>query len=430
MPAAELSTRQVVVGPNMPDKKSGMGRIMSIKTPREYDIAALIARLPEDQKPDLIVVLFDAFQSSVPRNLQAVSCRKILYLADTHHGPAPLCTAFAYIAQEKFDRYAIAHDPHHLHWFVENNVAPFSVQLNISAREVIKPMFPSSRKNEIVFVGQVAKVHTWRAKLLARLEAEQLHLRHQRIPAQDAASYYDTHQLCLNSSNGDWTMRFFEVLAAGGCLLTDRLSEATGYAQHFRDGEDLIFYDDEDDLVEKARYYLAKPEVCLAIARSGHAKYKHHFSEDKRKQRFLEFAFANDERAAEIAGQDRGVDPRCAATGVDGVQFQSRILVYEQMQELQRADKIKHLQFSPLTPAIVPQDLSDLMRLKGQGEAASTCLIVQEREVSDLQQAPRYIYIMTDAKPDPALIAQLKDKGYAPPTNLIMRHAGLFEHTP
>jgi hypothetical protein len=159
MPAAELSTRQIVAGPNMTDKKSGIGRIMSIKTPREYDVAELVARLPADQKPELVVVLFDAFQNSVPRNLAKLNCRRLLYLADTHHGVAPLCTAFGYIQQEKFDRYAIAHDPQHLHWFVKLGVQPISVQLNISACDVVKPRFATERKPAIFFVGQTAAVH-------------------------------------------------------------------------------------------------------------------------------------------------------------------------------------------------------------------------------------------------------------------------------
>jgi spore maturation protein CgeB len=80
--------------------------------------------------------------------------------------------------------------------------------------------------------------------LLKRLSSENILLQRLRIPANEAARHYDTHQLSLNTSNGDWTMRFFEVMSGGGCLLTDRLSEATGYAEHFKEGEDFIFSDD------------------------------------------------------------------------------------------------------------------------------------------------------------------------------------------
>jgi Glycosyl transferases group 1 len=435
MPAAELSARQVVVGPNMPDKRSSMGRVMSIKTPMQYDLAKLIASLPNEQKPDLVVVLIDSSRNSLPANLKNVNCRKVLYIADTHHGSVPLCCTLDYMTQEKFDRYAIAHDPHHLHWFVEAGIAPLSIQLNLSARDIARPIFPNSREPTILFVGQIAHVHTWRSRLLERLKIENLSLNLQRLPASYAAKYYDTHQLSLNTSNGDWTMRFFEVLSGGGCLLTDRISQSTGYGEYFRDGEDLIFYDNENDLIEKAKYYLARPDLCLAIARSGHAKYKEHFSEDKRKQRFLEFAFSSDTDAETSASRSRSADPRCASfTPADTALLTHRVLAYEQMQELQRFNDVREVVLSAQTPEIFASDLSDLMRLKITRDIAQpdqSCYIVQEHEVDALLQnsnvqMPKYIYIAQTTPIAKSTQSNLKNWGYETPQDLMTTHEGIF----
>jgi hypothetical protein len=438
MPPAELSPRQIVAGPNMPDVVSDRGHVVSIRTDHEFDVAELIAGLPEDQQPDLVVVLFDAFRFAVARNLEAVTCRRLLYLADTHHGFEPLSSAFAYIEREPFDRYALAHDPHHLHWFVERGIAPFSVQLNVSARDVIEPTFSPGRAPGIVFVGQASLVHTWRKNLLARLEADGLPVHRPVVPAHEAATLYDTHQLCLNTSNGDWTMRFFEVLSAGGCLLTDRISSATGCAEYFHDGRDVIYFDDADDLIDKARFHLARPELCLRIARNGHAVYRKHFAEHHRTQRFLEFAFATDDHAAAIAARHQTTDPRCAAAPPVGpMGLRTRVAAYEQLQELQRADLISHVHLSPGTPESVARDLSDLMRLavtRNATEPATTCMIVQGSEVLDLfadaTDVPRFLYLMDDNPPNVLVTALLRLRGYTTPTDLMTRHVGLFVHSP
>src|ERR1700751_1627622 len=90
IPPLLISDRQIIVGPNYPDVKEG-GRHRSIRVaPGRYDLGALVASLPEDQKPQLTVVLIDSFQGCVPENLSAVPGRKLLLIADTHHGDAPL----------------------------------------------------------------------------------------------------------------------------------------------------------------------------------------------------------------------------------------------------------------------------------------------------------------------------------------------------
>lgn len=435
MPVAELSTRQVVAGPNMPYKKSGMGRIMSIKTARVFDLAALIDGLPIEQKPDLVIVLIDAFGGVRPTNLKSVKCRKVVYLADTHHGKTPLCSVLNYLQNETFDRYAIAHDPHHLHWYVEAGLQSPSIQLNLNARDHIKPQFPSSRIPQLFFVGQTAAVHVWRKKLFERLEQDGVPFTQKSMLASEAAQSYDKYQLCLNTSNGDWTMRFFEVLSAGGCLLTDRIAEASGCSEYFKDGEDIIFYDGENDLVEKTKYYLAQPDLCLKIARSGHTKYKQHFSEAKRKERFLEFAFSNDDVARSIAEKDKALDSRSTnVTAETTALLPARILAYEQIQELQRIDAIRHVAFSKSVPEVFQRDVSDLMRVAvstGEVESVKTCLVLHDNETKHcltIQNVkPQFVFLIPGSNSTENLENSFRELNYGLPGAVAFFHPGFFE---
>lgn len=60
--------------------------------------------------------------------------------------------------------------------------------------------------------------------------------------------------------------RILEVLACGGFLLSNR---NTMLASRFRDGHDLVFYEDLDDLERKTRHYLAHPGEARRIGANG-----------------------------------------------------------------------------------------------------------------------------------------------------------------
>lgn len=60
--------------------------------------------------------------------------------------------------------------------------------------------------------------------------------------------------------------RIFETLACGRFLLSNRNA---GIAGLFEDGKDLVFYESLDDLEDKVRYYLDRPEERRAIGEHG-----------------------------------------------------------------------------------------------------------------------------------------------------------------
>ena len=65
----QLGAEQVNCGPDWSDDVAPDGRVRSLATPvGNYDLAALAARLPDEQQPDLVVCLVDASWRNLPRN--------------------------------------------------------------------------------------------------------------------------------------------------------------------------------------------------------------------------------------------------------------------------------------------------------------------------------------------------------------------------
>jgi len=68
------------------------------------------------------------------------------------------------------------------------------------------------------------------------------------------------------------TRRIFEGMACGKMVLTDRLPEETGLSEMFVDGEDIVYYDNAKDAIEKIRYYASHDEERERIALNGFNK--------------------------------------------------------------------------------------------------------------------------------------------------------------
>lgn len=396
IPPLPLSPHQINVGPGYPDATDESGRILSRHVEANFDATALIDSLPADQKPDLFVALVDAWQNCVPRNIAALPCRSVLIIADTHHGQAPLTTMLDYAASEPYHRLTLTHDPHHLHWFhaAGHPMAACHLNLNVHDQELA---FQDQRAPKIAFIGQSGPHHPRRGRLLKALMNAGLPVLAATASPPQAAEVFSKAQISFNCSlNGDLNMRILEVLSAGGCLMTDRLSAASGLDTLFREGEHLILYDDQDDLVEKMHWYLSHPDQCLRIARQGHEHYHATQSEEIRRTRFLHFALGSTEDARAQSDQVTTTDSRCRATPLPTkTNLYQRAATYQQLQELQRQQAVCEIVCHPdLNPAIA-RDCSDLHQVrlvawKDQesatdqgGPISGRCLLIQTDAVAD-----------------------------------------------
>lgn len=83
-------------------------------------------------------------------------------------------------------------------------------------------------------------------------------------------------------------LRVFDVLACKGFLITNYQSE---FAEHFTIGEDLVVYENLEDLKQKINYYLYHDEERKAIARRGYQKVKSCHTYQKRFEKMFSIVY-------------------------------------------------------------------------------------------------------------------------------------------
>lgn len=104
------------------------------------------------------------------------------------------------------------------------------------------------------------------------------------------------HTKFLNSGlmviqNSRWkeiTRRIFEGMACGKMVLTDSLPKETGLRDIFIDGEDIVYYDDMFDCIEKMNYYNENEEERERIAYNGFQKVMHNYTQIQVVDRLIE----------------------------------------------------------------------------------------------------------------------------------------------
>ncbi|CAO3441225.1 glycosyltransferase family protein [Azospirillum endophyticum] len=270
-PRPFLSEREVFCGPDCQTLIEGDSVLTLATPPGDFDMAALVARLPAHQKPDLIVIKADATRRNLARNLDLIPCPKLLLVGDTHHLEAPIGSLIRYATTECFDAIILDHTRHHAHFFLE---AGFDRVCWIPALDYAlrhRSIEPSS-SHDLTFVGQIGAFHPYRRHVLSEVVRAGLPLQTLRGTPEEAADLYAASAITLNCSlNGDLNLRVFEALGAGGFLITDALSPQAGLERLFTPGRHLVTYRSPGELVELIRHYLSHPEEALAIRRAGQA---------------------------------------------------------------------------------------------------------------------------------------------------------------
>ena len=80
-------------------------------------------------------------------------------------------------------------------------------------------------------------------------------------------------------------MRIFDIMGAGGFVLTDYREDML---QFFVPGEDYVYYESREDLLEKLEYYLSHDDERRRIAESGHEKIAQAHTFDHRVREILD----------------------------------------------------------------------------------------------------------------------------------------------
>ena len=84
------------------------------------------------------------------------------------------------------------------------------------------------------------------------------------------------------------SLRIFDVLAAGGFLITNYQADIPDF---FEIGKDLVVYDSLENLKELCAYYLSHEDERAMIARHGNETVKRLHTYDRRLMQMLDLAF-------------------------------------------------------------------------------------------------------------------------------------------
>lgn len=170
-----------------------------------------------------------------------------------------------------------------------------------TASALLEPLPAGQCTHRVSFVGAT---HGDRERRVARLRARGLEIECYghgwpagSVPSDAIPRIMQQSVVSLNFANSrgrnQVKARTFEVPGAGGFLLTEY---APGLETHYEIGREIEVFRGEDELIEKARFYLEHPAERDAIARAGHARTLRDHTYDARVRELLEFALtARDE---------------------------------------------------------------------------------------------------------------------------------------
>lgn len=135
-----------------------------------------------------------------------------------------------------------------------------------------------TKKYDVCFVGHVNSLN--RENALNRIFYEFPNFYYGQALFEEAARKFSESKIVFNiSMTDDINMRTFEAMATGSLLLTNWIPTIE---ELFEDGKHLVLYRSEEEMVDKARYYLKHDDEREAIAQAGYeAVIKNHKIQDR-----------------------------------------------------------------------------------------------------------------------------------------------------
>ena len=89
----------------------------------------------------------------------------------------------------------------------------------------------------------------------------------------DHTTFLNTGKMVIQNSRwGEITRRIFEGMACGKMVLCDKLDKSKKLDELFEDGEDIVYYDDMVDCINKMNKYSSNDKERERIAQNGYRK--------------------------------------------------------------------------------------------------------------------------------------------------------------
>jgi glycosyltransferase involved in cell wall biosynthesis/tetratricopeptide (TPR) repeat protein/precorrin-6B methylase 2 len=258
-------------------------------------LSHMLSRLAEGWKPDLYLWV-ETGLGSIPPDLQDHSIPKACYLIDSHihfdrHKEIARQFDFVFLAQKAYVEPMQAEGCERVFWL------PLGCDPEIHGEQIVEEIY------DVGFVGSVTPAHVRRKKLLDRID-QHFSLHCDRKFMDEMAAVFAECRIVFNEAvNNDLNMRVFEALCSGRLLVTDE-APGSGLEDLFHDKKHLIIYN-EDNLIERIRYYLDHPDERLRIAREGREEVLNRHTYDHRAKFMLETL---DAHFRETVGAESGSD--------------------------------------------------------------------------------------------------------------------------
>lgn len=260
----------ITVGPTLSRETVeswGMGDLAHLITPNdivvpEKELPNLFSLLPDGWRPHLVIGIARAALPLL-QTPSRLACPSAFIAIDTWQCPDDYLDSihydFVFAAQREMVPLLTAYGARHVSWL------PLAC-----APEAHHPV-DVPEDYDISFVGSFKhRVHRRRAEFLALLQQHFRTAIHNKAYGETMRRITCAGKIAFNhSAVEEINMRIFEAMAMGRALITNRDSAYNGLLDLFEDGKHLITYTDEDELIDKLRYYLEHDDERNAIARAG-----------------------------------------------------------------------------------------------------------------------------------------------------------------
>ncbi|HPO13168.1 MAG TPA: glycosyltransferase [Candidatus Hydrogenedentes bacterium] len=259
----------LTVGPRLPEeilRQWGFGPPIPPYPPQRIPFsfngtyADLWKALPNGYAPDLYLWV-DSGIDRVADDIHLLPMPKIAYLIDTHVNLEPRLEAarhfdVVFLAQKAQVEQFRAAGISCVEWL------PLACMPSLYPKESLERVY------DVAYVGSLnLEDGGRRARLFEEIARYFPNNKIGRFWPEDMARIYSQAKIVVNAShNKDVNMRVFEAMAAGALLITD---SAIGLEDLFEDGNHLVIYRSDEDVIELIRHYLDNPEERERIAKTG-----------------------------------------------------------------------------------------------------------------------------------------------------------------
>ena len=253
-------------------------------TDRDTSIIEVINSFKDGWYPDLFLWIESSMNfPNFPSDIPELKCPSASYFIDSHtkidwHLKFAPQFDYVFLAQRAYTPAFEHAGCRRVSWL------PLACDPEIHGRHDVQ------KKHDISFVGNLypgAPLYERRSKLLHLLQ-KKYDLKIEQQFFEGMAESFSRARLVFNiSARDDLNMRVFEALASGSMLLTDEAPNS-GLTNLFTNGEHLVIYQDEKNLIELAKHYLGNEEERERIAHKGCDEVLRKHTYDKRIQEMLE----------------------------------------------------------------------------------------------------------------------------------------------